>query len=178
MPTDKDVTEAREREKLLNETYLKGITDFVKWTSTLAVAAILWIASGLSAFLGFSWRWGLSIGALVSLILSLVVAIFAINKVLTTWASEWSEAIVSYELFLFKKLKVFKISEANPDEVQLIKNEMRKKEEEIIKRWTEAIGSAKHFSGPKRFDLWINCHIILLVVGLFLYALAQILHKF
>ena len=48
MITEKDIDYAREQEKLLSETYLKGIVDFMKWSSTLVIAAILWISLPLN----------------------------------------------------------------------------------------------------------------------------------
>jgi len=49
MITEKDITKAEEEEKLWGESYLKGIMDFVKWTSTVAIAAILWVGNAITS---------------------------------------------------------------------------------------------------------------------------------
>ncbi len=103
MITEKDIEHAREQEKLLSETYLKGIVDFMKWSSTLAIAAILWISSNIKSVAGLSWV--LSIVSLFFLVVSLVVAVLAVKWVLTAWAREWNVAREDYNLSLFKKFK-------------------------------------------------------------------------
>ncbi len=170
MITDKDITEAGEQEKLSGEAYLKGIVDFVKWSSTLAVAAILWIGNFITSATGVS----LVVSA-VSLFLfmgSLIVAILAAVIVLTAWAREWDVAREDHAFTLFKKLKALKTMELkSTDTAQL--NELGKQERERIERLINSLDAAKPFSESKRFDTWIRLHIILLIVGLLVYIVAQ-----
>jgi hypothetical protein len=53
MVTDRETKRAEKEETLKADAYLRGITDFVKWTTTLAVAAVLWVASGLGGKPGY-----------------------------------------------------------------------------------------------------------------------------
>ncbi len=172
MITDKDIAEAGEREELLAQAYLKGTIDFVKWSSTLAVAAILWIGNFITSATGLSWA--MSVLSLVLLIVSLVVAIFAARRVLIAWAKEWDVARADHTFSLFKKLKAIKTRELKPNETTPL-NELDKQEQEIIECLIKSIDSAKPFSESKRFNAWISWHIILLVGGLLVYVVAQFL---
>lgn len=166
MITDKDIAQAEEQEKLLAETYLKGIADFVKWSSTLAVAAILWIGNHITSVAGLLWV--LSVLSLIFLVSSLVVAVLVVRRVLTAWAREWDVARGDHTFSLFKKWKAFEASE--PKRI-----EMAKKEQELINRLIDAIDAVRPFSEPKSFSTWVSWHIVLLIVGLVIYALAQAL---
>ena len=73
MITDKDITEAGEQEKFQADAYLKGMIDFIKWSSTLAVAAILWIGNFITSARGVSLL--ISAVSLSLLMISLIVAI-------------------------------------------------------------------------------------------------------
>jgi len=66
----------------------------MKWSSTLVIAAILWISRNMTSIEGLFW-W-LSIASLIFLLVSLVVAVFAFKWVLTAWAREWSVAREDY----------------------------------------------------------------------------------
>ncbi|MHB0965486.1 MAG: hypothetical protein ACYC36_03440 [Bellilinea sp.] len=172
MVTDKDIAEAGEREELLAEAYLKGLIDFVKWSSTLAVAAILWIGNFITSATGLSWA--MSALSLVLLIVSLVVAIFAARRVLIAWAKEWEVARADHAFSLFKKFKAIKTRELKLTETARL-NELDKQEQDIIERLIKSIDSAKPFSESKRFNTWISWHIILLIGGLLVYIVAQFL---
>jgi len=177
MITEKDIEYAREKEKLLSETYIKGIVDFMKWSSTIAIAAILWISSNINSLAGLFW-W-LSIVSLIFLLVSLVVAVFAVKWVLTAWAREWNVAREDYNLCLFKKFEWFKKSNLKSAESDQITDLDRKELElEQIDRLINAIDAAKPFSEPKKFNAWISCHIAPLVIGLLIYVIAQILSRF
>lgn len=90
MITDKDITEAGEQERLQADTYLKGIIDFIKWSSTLAVAAVLWIGNFITSATGTPRI--ISAVSLLLLMSSLIVAVLAAGRVLTAWAREWDAA--------------------------------------------------------------------------------------
>jgi len=172
MITDKDITEAGEQERLQADAYVKGIIDFVKWSSTLAVAAILWIGNFIASAKGVSWA--ISAVSLFLLMNSLIVAILAARRVLTAWAREWDVDREDHAFSLFKKLKWFKTKEFKPtDTAQL--NELDKQERERIDRLINALDAFKPFSESKRFNAWISLHIILLIAGLFTYMVAQFL---
>ncbi len=166
MITDKDIAEVGEQEKLLAEAYLKGIVDFVKWSSTLAVAAILWIGNFITSATGLSWV--ISAVSLFLLMSSLIAAILAARRVLTAWARE------DHAFSLFKKWKAFKTKELKPTETTQL-NELDKQERERIDHLINSLDAAKPFSAPKSFNAWTSWHIILLVGGLLAYIIAQFL---
>ncbi len=172
MITDKDITQAEEQEKTLAEAYLSGITDFVKWSSTLAIAAILWIGNNITSVAGPSWV--LSAFSLIFLVCSLLLAVFVVRRVLIAWAREWDAAREDYAFSLFKKWKAFRVNEIRPIEAtQLV--ELEKKERERIDRLLDALDATKPFAEPKGFSIWVSWHIGLLIAGLIIYVLAQIL---
>jgi hypothetical protein len=172
MITDKDIKVAGEREKLLAEEYLKGVIDFIKWSSTLAVAAILWIGNFIISATGLSRAVsGFSLFLLMS---SLIVAVLAARMVLTAWAREWDVAREDHAFSLFKKLKWIKSKELESTETDKL-NELDKQDREQIERLIKALNAAKPFSESKRFTVWISWHIGLLIVGLLVYVVAQFL---
>lgn len=175
MITEKDIEYAREKEKLLSETYIKGIVDFMKWSSTIAIAAILWISRNITSVEGLFW-W-LSIVSLIFLLFSLIVAVFAVKWVLTAWAREWDLAIEDYDFSLLKKWKWLGVSKLIPtNSVELA--ELDRKEHEQIGRLLKALNATKPFSEPNKFIAWVSWHIAFLVAGLFIYVLAQIMSRF
>lgn len=44
MLTEKGLVESREAEERTGEAYLKGIVDFIKWTTAITITAVIWIA--------------------------------------------------------------------------------------------------------------------------------------
>lgn len=162
MLTEKDLDETREQERLRAETYLRGLVDYIKWTSTVGIAAILWIGSVVSSIAGLSRV--LAVVSLVVLLVSLVVAVLAVKRVLNAWATEWNVAREDSAFVLLKKLKSIKESRVS-----------EQKEEERIDRLIQAIEASKAFARPARFNTWVSWHISLLIVGVLLYVFAQLL---
>ena len=174
MVTEKDILEDAKRERFLADAYLKGIVDFVKWSSTLAIAAILWIGNFLSSATGI--RLILSGISLFSLLISLVVAILAVKRVLTAWSLEWDLAQANYTFSIFKKYKWWKQQSLtqNHDRSNNASQQMLDKlEKEQIDKLLNSVDSTKPFSESKSFNIWINIHITLLIVGLLTYIVAQ-----
>jgi len=162
MITEDDITQAGKQEKLSAESYLKGIMDFVKWTSTVIIAAILWIGNTIASIKGLS-RILAAVG-LVSLFVSLVIAIFVVRRVLAAWAKEWVLAGEYYTFYLLKKLKA-----VDPTKIT------EQKETEQINCLLSAISATKSYSKPVGFSALVIIHITFLVIGLILYLLAQVL---
>ncbi len=164
MITDEDIAQAEKQEKVLVEAYLKGITDFVKWSSTLAIAAILWVGDNITSIAGLSWAWRLSIVSLLFLVGSLVIAVLMVSLVLKAWAAEWVVTSEDYSFVVLKKLKAIEPSKVT-----------KQKEVEQVNRLLDAIDATRPFSQPARFNTWLSWHIVFLIAGLFIYALAQTL---
>jgi len=170
--TEKDLLEAREQDRRLAESYLNQIPDVVKWTSTVAVAGILWIGNNLASVRGLSWV--ISIVSLIFLVGSLVIAVFAVRRVLAAWAREWDIAREDYTLCVLKKWKTLKESEAASTKSAKL-DEIERKEEEHINHLVKAIGVARPYSEPTGFSILVSLHIGFLIAGLLAYILAQIL---
>ena len=49
MFTDTDLKEMREEEAVSAQVFYKGVIDFLKWTATLTVAAILWVGNAITS---------------------------------------------------------------------------------------------------------------------------------
>lgn len=162
MITEEEITELRQRERILAESYFKGIMDFVKWTSTVAIAAILWVGNTITSIAGLPRI--ISIASLVFLILSLSIAVLAVRRVLTAWATEWVLAREDYTFCLLKKLKAIEPSKVT-----------EQKETEQINRLIKAIDDTRPFSRPTGFSTWVSWHTSLLIAGLLMYVLAQVL---
>ena len=84
MVTEADLEEARKQEITSAQTFYKGVIDFIKWTSTLAAAGILWVGATVTSTEGVA-RYLAGLG-LVSLITSLIMAVSIMHRVLTAWS--------------------------------------------------------------------------------------------
>ena len=162
MITEEEILEAREREKLLAESYYKGIVDFMKWTSTVVIAAILWVGNTVTSITGLPRM--LAIVGLGFLVVSLATAILAVKRVLTAWATEWVLSREEHTLYLLKKLKAIEPSKVTEE-----------KETEQIQRVIKAIDATKPFAQPTGFSTRVSSHIAFLLIGLLLYICAQVL---
>ncbi len=159
--TEKDIEEAKLKHEELAKSYLKGVNDFIKWTSTVVIGSMLWISTSIAKYIGNIKM--VSISSLIFLVLSLVVAILTVRRVLKSWGSEWELANVDYSFYVIKKLKY-----VEPDKIT------KEKEEEIIDDLIKKIGETKPYSNPKRFNFLVSLHIIFLVVGLILFVISCI----
>lgn len=52
MLTERDLIESREAEKRTGEVFRKGIIDFIRWTVTVTIAAVIWIGGQSQSLLG------------------------------------------------------------------------------------------------------------------------------
>jgi ABC-type multidrug transport system fused ATPase/permease subunit len=164
MITENEIHHAEERENLLSESFLKGVMDFIKWTSTIAIAAILWVGNSITSVTGLPWI--ISIASLIFLIFSLIVAVLAVKRVLKTWADEWDIAKELYILLLMKKLKSI--------EPSIITEQ---KETEQITKLIKSADPVKSLSRSEGFICWVTLHTGLLLVGLLMYVFARFLGK-
>jgi hypothetical protein len=162
MITEEEIAQARERERLLAKSYREGLTDFVKWTSTLAIAATLWVGNA-SVSAKASPR-PILVVSLAFLIVSLILAVVAVRDVLLAWEREWASASALNSFYLVKKLRGLDPPKASQEN-----------EDEAINRLLESWSAEKPFSHPKRFNVWLAIHMILLLLGLAAYAVAQLL---
>lgn len=162
MITERDVTQAEERERQLADTYLKGVADFAKWTSTVAIGATVWIVNALTSMT--TWPLWLALGAVFSLLASLVVAVLGVRRTLSAWATLWAVAIDTHSFYVLKKLKAFEPSKVSGE-----------KELEMINRLLRSSESTWPYTEPGGFGRWVTWHLVLLIMGLLFYAVAQLL---
>jgi len=153
--------------KLLNqvkqkeESYSKKLIDFVKWTSTIAVAAILWIGNDITSVTG--WPQFLSILGLIILIFSLFFAVYSASIVLSASGSYWKLAGVEY----YHRLMVHYVGE-NPSQFE--QGELKRSFDDCLKTFRDVID----YSKPEKYVSWVKCHIYFLAAGLSSYVLSQI----
>ena len=159
MLTEKDLLECREAEKFSGETFLKGIIDFIKWTSTVAAAAVIWIGS-LSSSLAGTPRMVAGAGMLV-ILLSIVIAAIAIRRVLNAWAAEWNLAIREHSYVLLKKLEALEPSKVTEHQMA-----------ESIEQLMQATNFTRAYSRPLAYSRWISCNAGSFMLGLLLYIIA------
>jgi len=98
------------------ETYLKGIVDFVKWTSTINIAAMLWIGSNINEISKPSQY--IAIAALICLAGSLILAISAAMQVLSAWGKQSMLAEIGGSLKI--SLQIFELWLDYAEEVEAI----------------------------------------------------------
>ena len=161
------LTESKEELTLTSESYLKGIVDFVKWTSTVAITVMLWIGNNMASIVDPSRRL-VAIFALVSLTMSLFTAICTIKRVLDAWKKEWDYANANALVWGILYLKA-----TIPDEL-LTPQIMASLEQETL----EALGSVDNASRAvqpmSQFNTCVVWHMVFLLAGPILYILAQV----
>jgi len=190
MFTKREINQAIEDEQRTENEYFKGILDFVKWTSAIATAALLWVGNSVASFSGLPRV--IAFVGLLFFILSIAIAIITIRQVLAAWARRWNVAQeASYLLQAWNPVALRKANELenkyghmSPMEyftemtkagesypsAQLVIEEL-KQLEPLIK----AIEANVPYTRQARFGTWVSVHVVLLLVGLILYVTAQIL---
>jgi len=161
MLTEKDLTDSQETEKANGESFLRGVTDFLKWTSTVAAAAVIWIG-GLSGSLTGAPRI-LAAVSLAAILVSLIVAVITMRRVLTAWAKSWNLAIKDSKYVLLKKLQAV-------DPAMVAKNQVAEAIDELL----DAVDASRTYSRPAEYARWATWHVSLLVLGLILHVIAVV----
>ncbi len=192
MFTKDEIAEAIDEERLAAGSYLNGIMDFVKWTSTIDTAAVLWVGSAMTTMSGRAQ--GLAFCSLSLFIVSLVIAVYAVRQVLTAWAKEWELAREASRIIRnWNPVELLKVNELEKRFGSLSSpeffTEMTKaglsypsanlvgKEMEQLHPLTKAIDAAKPYSLPARYNNWVAWHTVFLVLGLITYVIAQFCDK-
>lgn len=188
MFTKEERNQAIEDEQLYENLYLKGILDFIKWTSAIATAALLWVGNALSSFTGLPQI--LAFLGLLFFILSIGVAVITVRQVLIAWARKWNMVTeASYVLRTWDPTALRKANElenrfGHLDSTEYFAEMTRAgesypsadlviKELEQLEPLTKALNAASPYSSPRRFSIWVSWHVSLLLVGLVFYVAAQ-----
>jgi hypothetical protein len=186
--TKEEIDQAIEDEQLHENLYLKGILDFIKWTSAIATAALLWVGNALSSFTGLPQI--LAFLGLLFFIFSIGVAVITVKQVLTAWARKWDMATeASYVLRTWNPTALRKANELESrfghlDPAEYFAEMTRVgesypsadlviKELEQLEPMIKALNAASPYSSPRKFSSWVSWHVSLLLVGLLLYVVAQ-----
>lgn len=160
----RELEELANQEQACEETFFKGLIEFLKWTSTVALAATLWIGNSLGLSTGITT--GLSIIGLLLLVFSVVLAILMFTRALAALAGKWMY------IKEWQKLGFIQIAQrARPSMKTLVA------EEEQIEKALDATEASSKLAGPQPFSVLIILHTVSLLVGLLLYAVGQILQR-
>jgi hypothetical protein len=165
MLTDQDIQEAHEKELVSAELFYKGLIDFIKWTSTLATAAILWIGEAIASTSGEA-RYLAGLG-LIFLVFSLLLAISVVYRVLSAWGADWAANRAEHIFWLVKKLQAVNATEVSEEQ-----------EMEYVDKLMNTIDETKPFQDPRSFNRRVITHIGFLATGLLFYVIAQIVSAF
>jgi hypothetical protein len=159
-------TESREELARVSEEYLKGIVDFVKWTSTAATASMLWIGNNTGSITCPPQRIA-AVAALVFLMVSLSIAILTVKRALDEWKREWDYANANALFFAILHLKAIIPYELLTPQV------MASLEQERLEAF-ESLDKASRAAQPtSQFNAWLVLHMIFLLIGILLYVSAQ-----
>jgi hypothetical protein len=175
MVTDELITQWYEEEKQLSESYLKGVMDFVKWSSTVGVAAMLWIGNSVVSTTGSPRR--IAFAALISIAISLIFAVFTVARALTAWSRKWTLAQETYSYGTFKKWKAFQLSNSAGEEKSMQHKralELEQKDAEFAEWLLNAVDANKSYSKPVGFSIWTSLHTVFLFLGVSLFVISQI----
>jgi len=155
-----------------SETYLSGVTDLIKWTSTIIIAATLWIADNVTS-IKEPLRI-IALAALPCLIFALAIAAYTFWQATVTLAKEWALADRADALtkIVEKFQKLPPVVAKKQDTWARAQVEMQ----EAAEQYLEAISAARSASQLKAFKIRTALLITLLTMGIFCYALAQILN--
>jgi len=176
----KKIDEFRREEKNARENYFNGLIDFLKWTTTIALASFLWIGANIPHFFTKSVNStpiNQSINdtlpqtfhisnnlllfvsgtclffAFVSITVSLVFAIIILFKVIELKKSDW------VNLSFFRDLIELMKSQRNED----LNNEFIDKQMEILK---QSLPPSKQY---QQFTDIVKWHVLALIVGIMLF---------
>ena len=139
----------KNKERAAAESYFRILTDFVKWTTAINLAAIVWIASAIKSL--DNYPHSLAILALFMLLMSLVLAIYSISRVFDGSSNEWDLSRSIHSLALLDYFE-----KSNPIAEFIARR--RKASKELSEKSLEK--SAKYY-GTSYFNVPVTWHLIL-----------------
>jgi len=136
--------------------FLNWGTDFVKWTTTISIAAILWIASTLNGQNHpFTHYVSLS---LASFVISIVIAIFIVYYVLTYWAEITTSSLNFLKYLISSEEKYREALHLTAPNMVYFKYS-----------YLDSSKRATRFRDPETFKFLIIIHLLFLLAGLGFY---------
>ncbi len=146
--------------------------DYLKWTTTLAGAAILWVGNEVLG-LGGVPQMVAKVG-LVLLLASMMAALLAAFKVLGAWEHNWAfwSALSTYHRLREAGHGKLLVSEDVADRVaQVVEAAKGVQLKEALDTGPKSLLA----TSPRFVRPWVISHVGLLVAGVFAYAVAQVL---
>lgn len=156
--TKEDIDRSRNLLQREKSSYLKGVIDFVKWTSTIAVAAAIWVLNVVTSLSGITQRIGIL--AFGSLVISLFFAILTVREAVKNWGRNWTiaEKAFNVNILSFERQRI-------PDLVR---------EEDLIQAHHDFWSTARDFhETPEKTNKWVKWHLVFLFVGLVFYGISE-----
>jgi hypothetical protein len=159
-----------EQSKLLTESYLKGLTDFVKWTSTIAAGAILWIANNLAS-VPDQCRLS-AVVALILLAASLGSALWIGRLVLLTSKAKW-DANDATRLFYVQQSASQSLSFLPPLDPETLTSQVDARNK-VLKQLLKTSEAYSRRLGSTASRIVLDLHLFLLLAGVVTYVCTQV----
>ena len=140
-----------EDNRLEQDIFFKGVIDFIKWTTTLSLASIIWVATNYNSLETAKTYLQISI---ILLILSTSISIIIVYSIVIFWAKNWEIQSLLFKTFL----SAFKIDK----DIKNIK-------EDKMSSWI----SSHLPNNPNQFNFAILLHLVLLLTGLIFYLYSR-----
>jgi len=150
-----------EREMEISDSYIKNYVDLLKWSTTICLAAILWITNSFIT-LNANAKY-FSFASIIFLIISIIIVISCFKLCLDLYAINWDK--VRRDILLF----YVKIAKKVGDDGDFAKN----KETEYQNLDNEINGKQTRFSNTVMFNRLLGIHITLIILGIFLYLISM-----
>lgn len=155
-----DFEKYAERERLGASAYLASYVDFLKWSTTITLAAVAWVSTS-GGFL-FHTSTLASLGALAA---SLLFAVLGLSRVVSAYARDWDLASLQRSYAL---LDLFEASQAD-------KTFIKSKKKELDDRFQQLSSLAPKFTDSASFNTLLVLHVVALGLGVLLMALDQLM---
>jgi hypothetical protein len=165
MDVDEEIQNLKKGEIKLRDDYLNRLIDFLKWTTTIALAAGLWIGTNLPSHLPMSddiWKkiqLLFLIGSFGCIIISILMAIILIYLILGLWEKEFS--------YFGQITPIIEIFNKNREESFT--------DSEFIRQIKDIKTFHLDLSIIEKINFYFKIHVILLLLGIMSFYFAIIL---
>jgi len=147
--------------ELSNNLLARGI-DFVKWTTTISIAVIIWIATSINSQ-GRPISWFLSL-SIVFFIIAVIMALFIVYYVVTYWAWQTKAELSKLRILIGQDENYRKSLELTMPRVLFFVHEYQESTEKVI-----------NYQKPDKFTVYIALHMAAIILGLSFY-LSSLIH--
>lgn len=169
----------------LRDVYLNRVIDFLKWTSTFAIAASLWIGTNFEKFVEPTSKTIIEkqsdinplianlsdfvkgidpiffITSFASIMMSVFVAVIIFYVIIGLWGLEWK--------YIGKMNSIIDIYNKNRDKKTFSDDELSKQIDDVKKFHF-------NFENIKTINFFFKTHVFLLIVGLFCFYIGVMFH--